>query len=275
MNNQTRATLKKEFLAFRRTFKIFILAAVIIGWSILSPLLIVGLGALVDSMSDIYAQMGLDVSELTEEITSTASIGVTSQVSDIASIGLIVYLLVIASFAGGEQRKRSIIIPQSAGLRSFSYITPKFIIYPLSIFILSIIGTLAASAVSIVAFSYNDLVLTNILKAGLLLGVYNMFYVCIHLALGTGTGKPWISSAVCIAAILLLPGIFTFANAAPAFNPFTINTAAASAVFGNVVVADIVTGIVVAFVLMLILYGIAIFVQNAKKIDNSGNEILI
>ena len=275
MDIQTLASFHKEILAFFRTRKFFILVGVIVGWSILSPLMIVGLGALVDSMSDIYAEFGVDMTGMTDELTSVASIGVASQVADISSIGLIVYLLVINSFAGGEQKKRSIIIPQSAGLSSFSYLAPKFIVYPLAILVLSVVGTLAASIVSGLVFDYNDLILINVINAGILLGVYNMFYVCLHLTLGTGTGKPWISSAICIGALLLLPSIFALADATPAFNPFTLRLAASSAVFGGETPGNIFVGIVVAAVLMVLLFYIALFAQNAKKVDNSGNEILL
>jgi len=275
MDLQTKASLHKELLAFLRTKKFLILVCVIIGWSVVSPLMIVGLGLMVDSMSDLYSEFGVDMSGMTEELTSSASLGVASQISDISGVGVIVFLLVINSFAGGEQKKRSIIIPQSAGLSSFSYITPKFIVYPITIFILSFIGTIAAGVVSGFVFDENDLVFTNVVNAGILLGVSNMFYVCIHLTIGTGTGKPRISSAICIGALLLLPGFFVLADANPAFNPFTINTAAAAAVFGNVSSSGMFIGIIVALVLMVALYYIALFAQNARKIDNSGNEVLI
>ena len=275
MDIQTKASFHKEMLAFLRTYKLLILICVIVGWSVISPVLIVSLGALVDTMTPIYDELGVDVGGLTGELTATASIGVASQISDISSIGLIVFLMVINSFAGGEQRKRSIIIPQSSGLSSFSYIMPKFAIYPLTVFILSLTGTFAASIVSGFIFKSNDLIFINVLYAGILLGVYNMFYVCLHLTLGTGTGKPWISSAICIGASLILPSIFTITNATPAYNPFTISGAAASALVGNESGTDIITGILVAAILMIILFSIAIFAQKAKKIDNSGNEMLI
>ena len=275
MDIQTIASFHKEILAFFRTYKFLILLCVIIGWSIISPLMIVGLGFMVDSMSDIYDEFGVDVTGLTSELTASASMGVASQIQDISGIGLIVFLLVINSFAGGEQKKRSIIIPQSSGLDSFSYLIPKFLIYPISIFVLSLVGTIAAGLVSGLVSETNDLVFSNVINAGILLGVYNMFYICLHLTLGTGTGKPWISSAICISASILLPSFFVLADATPAFNPFTISTAAGSALHGNESLTDMLIGITVALVLMIALFYIALFTQKARKIDNSGNEMLI
>jgi ABC-2 type transport system permease protein len=275
MSTQLKASFNKELLAFLRTYKLFIMTAVIIGWSVFSPLMLVGLGFLVNSMGDIYDELGVDMSSMTEQLTSTASTGVSSQVSDISSIGIIVFILVISSFAGGEQKKRSIIIPHSSGLNSFSYLFPKFIIYPITIFILSLLGTIAAGVLSGLIFDYNDLVFSDVLSAGVLLGFYGMFYICLHLTLGTGTGKPWISSAICIAALMLLPSIFAIANASPAFNPFTVSQAAVSAVYGAIPSSEIAIGICVALVLIVILFFVALFTQNARKIDNSGNETLI
>jgi ABC-2 type transport system permease protein len=275
MDFQTKACVRKEILAFLRTKKFFIMLCVIIGWSILSPLILVGMGNFFDITGDLYYDMGVDVTGLTGQLTSYASTGVTSQLSEIAGLGMIVYFLIISSFAGGEQKKRSIIIPQSSGLGSLSYILPKFIVYPLAILILSVLGTIAASLISGWAFEVNDLVFSRVLVAGLLMGVYNMFFTCIHLTIGTGTGKPFISSAICIGTLLIVPSLFVLANMTPAFNPFTLISAATSALHGGEESLDIIVGIIVAFVLMAILFFIALFAQNARKIDNSGNEVLL
>ena len=275
MDLQVKAGLNKELLAFSRSKKLLILACVFIGLSILSPLIIAGLSALVESMSDTYEQIGMDVSGMSEELNSSAMIGVSSQISDLSFAGLLVFLLLINSYAGGEQKKRSIIIPRNSGLGSMAYILPKFIVYPLSIFILSLLGVLAASVVSSSIFENNDIVFSRLLAAGVLLGVRNMFYVCLHLALGTATGKAGMSSAVCIVAANLLPSFFTVADAAPVYNPFTMSQTAVSALYGRESIPDLFISIILALAIMAVAYFIALFVQNAKKIDNSGNEIII
>ena len=197
------------------------------------------------------------------------------EISDLSSTGLLVYLLLINTFAGGEQKKRSIIIPQISGLGSLAYILPKFLIYPLTMFVLSLAGLLVASGVSIVAFETNDVLLPAVFTAGSILGVYNMFYVCLHLALGTSTGKPGMSSAVCIVASLLLPNFLAVVDATPSYNPFTMNLTAVSALYGGEDVSSTLVAVAIALALMVAAYFIALFVQNANKIDNSGNEIII
>ena len=93
---QLKASFKKEFLAYFRTMRFLIIALVIVGLAILSPLLITGMGFLMDAMSDIYDEMGMDITEMTELLGSTSSIGVAQSVSDISVAGLIVMLLLFA-----------------------------------------------------------------------------------------------------------------------------------------------------------------------------------
>jgi hypothetical protein len=102
-----------------------------------------------------------------------------------------------------------------------------------------------------------------------------MFYTCLYITIGTATGKPWIGNTVCIIALLLLPSIFSVVDASHAFNPFTLGTASISALYGLETPGNIITGIIIALALMTALFYISLFAQNAKKIDNSGNEILI
>ena len=279
MNNniQIKAGFKKELLAYFRTNRFIIIAAVIIGLSIFSPLVINGMSSLMDAMSDIYEDFGMDVSEMTEALSSSSSTGVVSSVSDITGAGLIVLLLLINRAAGGEQKKRSTIIPKSAGQRSLAYILPKFIIYPLSAFILAVIAMFASWGASVFLFDYNDVTFTGVLLAGILSGVCLMFFVCFHITIGTATGKAGMSAAVCIAASVLLSNIFAFTSLDYMYNPFALNLIAASVLQSNVIsgadLQDIAVTIAFAFVLMIAAYFIALFAQNARRIDNSGNEI--
>jgi len=277
MSLQTKAGFKKEILAFFRTGRFFILALVILGLGALSPLLITGLGSLMESMSDVYNDMGMDVSDLTSTLSSSSSIGVSSSIGDITGVGLMVFLLLIMKSAGGEQKKRAVIIPRSAGLRSFGYIFPKFIIYPLSAFVLAIVAMLVSWGISYMLFDYNDITFGGVLLGGVLAGVCMMFYVCFHLALGTATGKAGMSAAVCIGASLILPNIFALTTTEYMFNPFALDILAGTVVLRPHLtggeIRDIVVTITFAFGLMILAYLIALFAQNAKKIDNSGNEI--
>ena len=277
MNNQTKASFKREFLAFFRTNTFVIVACVIIGLSIFSPTLIAGAGALMDAMSDIYDEVGVDVAGMTELLGSSAAIGVASSIEIVVGTSLIVLLLLINKAAGGEQKKRAMIVPKSAGLRSFPYIFPKFIIHPVTAFILAVLAILASLPISILLFNVNDVTFSDTLLAGVIAGVSLMFYVCCHLALGTATGRAGMSAAVCITVSIILPLVFSTVSSDYMFNPFSLGVLAASVIYGGGVTGqeflDIVFSIIFAIGIMVVTYFVALFAQNAKKIDNSGNEL--
>jgi len=274
---QVKASIKKELLAYSRTKKLLIIALVFLGWSVLSPLMIRGVGVMMEALNPIYDDMGMDISGMTDMLGSSSSLGVTSAVSDLGGACLIVLILLINSNAGGEQKKRSIMIPRSSGLRSFSYIFPKFIVYPPIAFVLSVAGAFCAWGTSAIIFDYNDVALSGVLVGGMLAGVSIMFYVCVHLTLGTATGQAGMSAAVCIVASMLLPNIFAMTSSDYMYNPFTLNIIAGSAVQPGMLSLtppeDIIVTVLIALGIMVILYFIALFAQNARRIDNSGNEI--
>ena len=274
---QIKASIKKELLAFLRSGKLLILTLVFIGWSILSPLILWGMGRLMNAFSPVYDEIGMDVTGVASMFGSSASIGVSSAISELSGVCLIVFLLLINSYAGGEQKKRSIMIPRSAGLRSLSYIFPKFVVYPPTAFVLAIAGAFASWGISSLVFEINDVTAQGVLIGGLLAGVCLMFYICAHLTLGTATGQAGMSSAVCIAASMLLPSIFAMTGDDYMYNPFTLNIVASSSVQPGALSAfdatDVIMSVVIAIGIMTILHFIALFAQNARKVDNSGNEI--
>jgi len=278
MSIQTKASFKKEFLAYFRTNTFLILACVIIGLAVFSPLLMAGMGALMDAMSDIYDEMGMDVADLTGMLGESASFGLAFSVESITGTGLIVMLLLLNRTAGGEQKKRAMIIPKSSGLRSFPYIFPKFIIYPLSALVFAVAAMLLSYPISVLLFDVNDASMGGVLLAGALSGVSLMFYVCLHLALGTATGRAGMSAAVCISLSVILTLVFSTIGLDYMYNPFALTMLAGTAVYSDVVPAgseliDIGITVAVTFGIMIIAYFVALFAQNARKIDNSGNEL--
>lgn len=270
---QLRAGFYKELLAFSRTNRIFILTIVFIGIAAAYPLLVWG-SRMVLSAAGAEVFGGMDI--LADELLYNATAGLQSGVEGLTTVGLLVFLLLINSFAGGEQKRRSIIIPRSAGLNNFNYIFPKFIVYPVTMFLLTFVSVYVASFISGMLFENNNMHAENIFISASLAAVFNMLYVCLHLTLGTATGKAGMSSAICIvSALLVLPVFFAALNVLPETNPFIMNIAAMSIASGLWVGSEVVVGVVIAFVIMIVVFFIALFVQNAKKIDNRGNEVII
>ncbi|MCL2391564.1 MAG: hypothetical protein FWC66_03010 [Oscillospiraceae bacterium] len=277
MSVQTSACFKKEIQAFTRTKRLLIIILILIGWAMVAPLLIRSLGVAMDVFAPVYDELGMDVSGMSELFATNVSTGVIPAVSDLTTTGLIAFLILINGFAGGEQKKRSIMIPKSAGLRSFGYLFPKYIIYPLTAIVLAIIAAFVSWGASIIVFEVNDITAQGVFRGGMLAGVSLMFYICMHLTLGTATGKAGMSSVICIVASLLLPNLFAVLGAQQVYNPFMLNMMAVSALADDamhrLMAQEIFATVLVALILMVMLYFVALFVQNAKKIDNSGNAI--
>jgi len=277
MNTQTKAGFKKEILSYFRTNKITAISLVIIGLAAFSPLMITGLGAMMEAMSDVYEELGTDITGMTELLGASASIGVASAIESINGAALIVVLLLLNRAAGGEQKKRAMIIPKSAGLRSFAYIFPKFIIYPLSIFIFTVVAAIVSWVLSALLFEVNDVAFSGVILAGILSGVSLMLYVCFHLTLGTATGKAGMSASVCIAASIFLPTIFSLVSTDYMYNPFALELLATMAISSeaslDINIFDLLVTVIFALAIMGVTFYIALFAQNARKIDNTGNEI--
>ena len=214
---------------------------------------------------------------MTEILSESTSIGFQSALESITGIGLIVMIILLNKAAGGEQKKRAVIIPRSAGLQNFSFIFPKFIIYPISGFVFSVIASLAAWLVSIPLFEVNDVTFATALLCGALAGVCVMLYICFHLTLGTASGRAGMSAAVCITVSVLLPAIMAQVSTDYVYNPFTIQYLASmilqSRGLSQSQAVNTIVTIAFALAIMGVMFFIALFAQNAKRIDNSGNEI--
>jgi len=277
MSIQVKASFKKEFLAFFRTHTFLIITCVIIGLAIFSPLLIAGMSAFMDAFSDVYDEMGMDVTDMTDFLVSSASTGMIFSIEAVTGTSLIVVLLLLNKVAGGEQKKRANIIPMSAGLCSFAYIFPKFIIYPLTAFILSFGAVVASWPLCVWLFEANDVTIGGVMLAAALSATGVMLFVCCHLALGTATGRAGMSAAICIGVSLLLPVVFASVSLDYMFNPFAMGSLASTAVMSieitNSFLADNLISIAFAIGIMIITYLVALFAQNARRIDNSGDEV--
>jgi len=267
MDMQISASFKKEMLAFLRTKKLLILICVFIGTALLYPLLI-------KMMSSMMELMPEDIG-VSAQFAESVSNGVYLAVSSLQGVGIIVFLLVINSFAGGEQKRRSIIIPNSSGLRAVGYLLPKFIIYPLSVFFMAVLGGMAAWGISLTLFDVHDLGADAVLLSSVLTGVHLMFYTCLHLTIGTATGQAGMSAAICIGVSMLLPTIFMGAGIEAAYNPFALDIMSLAVIIAGKGNAEIIPTILIALGIMATLYFLALFAQNARKIDNMGNEIAL
>jgi hypothetical protein len=135
---------------------------------------------------------------------------------------------------------------------------------------------LASHGLSALLFDTNDVLPLNIVMAGLLIGSNLALYICFHLTLGTSTGRSGLSAAICIVAAVLMPTALGTVGAEVIFNPFAMNLIAGQTILsGHLLssqVMDIIFTLLFAKGIMVITFLVALFAQNARRIDNSGDD---
>ena len=304
--------LKKEFMLFSRTGKLIGVILVILIFSVMDPIMFKGMGAMVGAMANsIPAESGAELTEYMQTVQDMASMFegfsasylVATSIAEVTGLGLIILMFILMSAAGGEQKKRSVIIPQCAGLTPAGYIAPKFLIYPLSALLLSVLGVYLSAGVSSLLFG-GSLDMGQISLAALCLGVYMAFISVLQLTIGICTGKPGVSVIIVIIASSIIPVILSSLRV-DRFNPFALTGIASNAAIsaggeaeavGAVSEAaggsftsisammeslsasaevdglNLAVSVGVTVVISVILYFMTLFVLTARQVKNEGNE---
>lgn len=289
--------LKKEIMYLGRTGKLAGVIMAILIFAVLDGLMLKVTGAMMSSMTTTMQQQveqiskdageSEEINELTEitgSIDTMASVFenmnaatvLYSTISDISSLGILIALLVIKSACGGEQKKRSIIIPRCAGLTPKMYILPKFLIYPLIVFVLSFISVILASVMAQLLFE-GAVLFENVLVAAVTLGVYLAFVMTVMLTLGICTEKPGISVIIVLVTINILPSLLS-AYRVDRFNPFALPGIVGSAVtaensaFASMDMLNFWVSIGTTLIISVILYFVTLIALNSKEVRNEGNE---
>ena len=261
--------LQKEALFFCRSFRMWGVVIAAFAFALLDPLLIKATESLLSGMSEIDPTLaGL---ELGNEF-NMSQMGVASAIGDLTSTLLLILMLVIMYAAGGELKKRSMIIPQNAGLTPQLYLIPKFLLYPVVGGLLTFIGLICSWLFSFVLYSQVDVGFSEILLGAIGAAVYQLFMVTLYLTLGLSTAKAGLSVAIVYGGNVLLSALFT-ALGADKFHPFTLTTQAQEMIMGEETdYANFWGSIGVTLLLIVLCYFVALFVISAKRIDNRGEE---
>lgn len=302
--------LKKEFMLFSRTGKLIGVILVILIFSVMDPIMFKGMGAMVGAMANSIPEgSGAELTEYMQTVKDMASMFdsfsasylVATSIAEVTGLGLIILMFILMSAAGGEQKKRSVIIPQCAGLTPAGYIAPKFLIYPLSALLLSVLGVYLSAGVSSLLFG-GGLDMGKISLAALCLGVYMAFISVLQLTIGICTGKPGVSVIIVIIATSIIPMILSSFRV-DRFNPFALTGIASNAAISaggeaagavsegatgsfasisammeslsasaEVDGLNMVVSVGVTVVISVILYFMTLFILTARQVKNEGNE---
>lgn len=280
--------IKKELMFFTRSFRIWgvIIAAVL--FAAASPLLMKLSFEMLSSIenmelggdNDLSTQsinMDMEISgsgimgDMTDE-SYMAKLGAISALGDLTSTLMLIFMLVTMYSAGGELKKRSMIIPQNAGLSSKLYILPKFIVYPASVALFAFCGIWIGFGISALVFGGIEISISNIAVSALLAAVFDAFMTVLYFTLGLCTSKAGLSVVIMYGGNVILTTLFS-ALGADKFHPFTLTSQAQNAVLENGFDSVNLWGSIgITVLLMVLCYFVTLFVISARRIDNRGKE---
>ncbi|MBD5081563.1 MAG: hypothetical protein HDT44_07365 [Ruminococcaceae bacterium] len=288
--------LKKEMMFFTRSFRMWgiLLAAVL--FAVVSPLLMKvsfmmldAIGDMDFSMEDTVPDSGdngeavNNMADFSMEITGDvdfgslsdaefASLGVISSLGDLTGTLMLVAMLVTMYSAGGELKKRSMIIPQNAGLTPQLYLLPKFLVYPLAMAVFGFCGIWISYGTCCLMFPNNDITIGAVAVTALVAGVFDAFMTAAYFTLGLCTAKAGLSVVIMYGGNTILTVLFS-ALGADKFHPFTLTTQAQEALLGEEVdKVNLWGSIGITLLIILLCYFVTLFVISAKRIDNRGKE---
>lgn len=280
-----KAGIKKEFMLFSRGFRLIGVIITIIGISLMYPLLYKSMEMMAGQIADMGQQIG---GEAQDQVTgavdsingmmssleamyggSMAAVGFKTGVSSINSTGFLIISLLLMATAGGEQKKRSVIIPNCAGLTPAGYVLPKFIVYPLVIGVLSFLGGIITGGISNLIYN-NELNINDIMFSSLCAAIYMLFMIALYFLIGLSTGRPGISVIIVYGGSTIIPILLQSLDI-DRYNPFTLQSLLMSS-YNDADMNNFILSTVVAFILSVICCLLALMIMTLRRVDNTVGE---
>lgn len=259
--------LQKETLFFCRSFRMWGVIIAAFGFALLDPLLMKAMDSLSGALEEVDPSLaGLYVTG------NMSAAGITSAMSDLSSTLLLVMMLVTMYAAGGELKKRSMIIPQNAGLTPQLYILPKFMFYPVFGALLTYIGMLCSYLITLGLYSEVDVTMGQVALGAVPAAVFQLFMTALYFTLGLCTARAGLSVVIVYGGNVLLSALF-YSLGADKFHPFALTSQAQEIIMGaDADFVNLLGSIAVTVLLIALCYALTLFVISAKRIDNRGVE---
>lgn len=304
MKAQLKYSFKKEWAQFARKGKLLGIILAIFGFALMNPLLYKFVAVMLDQMNsmdlskldgqqyqaelvaeiktssgetpDISGLDGLGFGDMLDAYSSSQTIFSMTLVS-LAAYALLIIMLVMRRPAGSEQRKREMIVPLCAGLEYKNYIIPKFVIYPLSIFVFAFLGTLTAGGLCNSMFAADRLSFRQIALVGLMLGVYMAFIITVYLALGLCSSRAGVMVAVVFLGQLFLPSLIA-AMGLSKYQPFALLnliSALSEPSLGDILsenLTNILVSCLISIAIGVLMFFVTLAVLNSKRVDNQEED---
>lgn len=282
--------IKKEIMFFGRSFRFIGVLIASLVFAVISPLMmnlsynmmsgLIGDADNDTSITEEAPEMNVNISGVSMDMIGDmftdnemmAQLGVISSVGDLTQTLLLIFMLVTMYSAGGELKKRSMIIPQNAGLTPKLYILPKFIVFPLAAGLLAFMGIWVSFGITSLVFGGMSVPVGDMALVALMACVFNIFMISLYFTLGICTKKAGLSVVIMYGGNVILTTLFQ-ALGANKFHPFTlVNQCQNLITEGEKDMANMWGSMGVSVLLIVLCYFVTLFVVSAGKIDNRGKE---
>lgn len=276
---QIKAGLKKEWLQFTRTFRLGGIILAIASFALADPLMYWAMNLLLDGISTTQAAVAdtgaLDIGEVAS-VFNNAGVVFSMTMAEFCSTSTLIFMLILMSPCGGEQKKRATIIPSCTGLGTLEYLIPKYIIYPAAIFVVTLASCMMAGGICNLVFTDGAIDAGMMSLAAVLCAVYLTFILVVYMSIGLCTSRPGVVTVFMYIGVSIVQ-IFLNQLGLTKFHPLTLRSLVTSEMFTeSFVLADEVGSIAVGTALSVVI-GVMMFVltyavQKGTKINNQVDK---
>lgn len=276
---QIKAGLKKEWLQFTRTFRLGGIILAIASFAFADPLMYWAMNLLLDGISTTQAAVAdtgaLDIGEVAS-VFNNAGVVFSMTMAEFCSTSTLIFMLILMSPCGGEQKKRATIIPSCTGLGTLEYLIPKYIIYPAAIFVVTLASCMMAGGICNLMFTDGAIDAGMMFLAAVLCAVYLTFILVVYMSIGLCTSRPGVVTVFMYIGVSIVQ-IFLNQLGLTKFHPLTLRSLVTGEMFTeSFVLADEVGSMAVGTVLSVVI-GVMMFVmtyavQKGTKINNQVDK---
>lgn len=271
---QIKAGFKKEWLQFTRTFRLGGIILAIASFALADPLMYWAMNLMLEGISSMEASITVGAEEIGEmaSILNDAGLIFSVTMTEFCSTSTLIFMLILMSPCGGEQKKRATIIPACTGLGTFEYLFPKYILYPAAIFVTSFFSCIIAGGLCNLIFQNGTIGTGMLLLAALLCSVYLTFIAVVYMSIGLCTSRPGVVTVFMYVGVSIIQIVLNQLGLTR-FHPLTLRSLISGEMFSeDFVLAEnigsILVGIILSVVIGIMMFVLTYAVQKGTKIDN-------
>lgn len=308
---QFKACFKKEMMHYTRSFKLFgeILTMALIFLMIVGTMLLFSsMGEMSQSVIDQYGEQTTSMTEeekaeygmiySTEQMEmsfdvlksmKTQGLVFSSFLDSVFQLFVIVSIFLMMGIAGKEQKQRAHIIPTTCGMSNTSFVLTKFLIYPISLALITFVSVFGGGLLIKLIFPKTEetgayfkqlqsltgiaptVSVTGLLMCAIMAAAFVLFIISFQFMIGVSFGAPGIAAIFTI-GFNVIAGTLLNAAELDKYQPFALSALAQNSQYYELQASDsvfVITMTVVITVLISVLFSlITLFALNAQKIKN-------